>query len=90
MYNCKLYGKIYIYSSVIKRTLFVVSTADSEDVTLPFVAEGIAGNFLRHLLVEKDAKFAVIFDLDEFLTSRGRVGDIQLHPFLYGLQKHLK
>jgi len=72
------------------KALFVVSTADSEDVTLPFVAEGIAGNFLRHLLVEKDAKFAVIFDLDEFLTSRGRVGDIQLHPFLYGLQTHLK
>jgi len=69
-------------------SLLVVSASDSEDVTLPLVAQRVAGDFLRHLLVEEDAEFAVIFDLDEFLTSRRRISDIQLHvlpPFL----KHL-
>jgi len=60
-------------------TLLVISTADSEDVSLPLVAQRIAGNLLRHLLVEEDSKFAVILDLDEFLTSRRRISNIQLH-----------
>merc|ERR1719374_315209 len=62
-------------------TLFIVATADPEDVSLPFVTQRVAGNLLRHLLVEKDAKFAVILNLDEFLTPGGRVGDVQLHCY---------
>jgi len=77
-----------------REPLFIVSTADSEDVSLPFVSERIAWNFLRHLLVEKDAKFTIIFDLDEFLASRRRVGNVQLHfsfkPSFFFLKNHLK
>jgi len=60
-------------------TLLVISAADSEDVSFPLVAQRIAGNLLRHLLVEENAKFAIILDLDEFLTSRRRISNIQLH-----------
>jgi hypothetical protein len=35
--------------------LLVVAAADAEDVALPFVAEGVAGDFLRHFLVVEDA-----------------------------------
>jgi len=57
-------------------TLFVVSTTDAEHVALPLVAERISWDFLRHLLVEEDAEFAIIFDLDQLLASGGRVGNV--------------
>lgn len=36
------------------KPLFVVATSDTEDVTLPFVTESIAGNLLRDFLVVED------------------------------------
>ena len=36
-------------------TLFVVAACDSEDVSFPFVAEGVAGDFLRDFFVEEYA-----------------------------------
>jgi len=36
-------------------TLFVVTAGDAEDVSFPFVAEGVAGNFLGDLFVVEDA-----------------------------------
>jgi len=57
-------------------TLFVVSTTDAEHVALPLVAERVSWHFLRHLLVEKDAEFAIILDFDQLLAARSRVGNV--------------
>jgi len=57
-------------------TLLVVSTADAENVTLPLVAERVARDFLRHLLVEENAEFTIILDLDQLLASRSRIGNV--------------
>lgn len=35
-------------SVIATHTLLVITTCDPEDVTLPFVAEGISRNFLTH------------------------------------------
>ncbi len=59
--------------------LLVVSTGDSEDVALEFVANGIAGNFLTHAAVHEDAELALIFNLDQFLCPIVGVGDVELH-----------
>jgi len=57
-------------------TLLVVSTADAENVTLPLVAERVTRDFLRHLLVEENAEFTIILDLDQLLASRSRIGNV--------------
>jgi len=62
-------------------SLLVVSTTDAEHVTLPLISEGVSRDFLRHLLVEEDAEFTVIFDLDQLLASGRRIGNVQLHCF---------
>lgn len=38
-----------------RETLLVVSTSDTEDVTLPFVTQRVTWNFLGHFLVVEDA-----------------------------------
>jgi hypothetical protein len=42
-------------------TLFVVPACDAEDVTFPFVAKGVAGDFLRDFFVEEDTAFLFFF-----------------------------
>jgi len=64
-----------------RESLLVVSTTDAEHITLPFVSEGVSGDFRRHLLVEEDAEFAVIFDLDQLLASGRWIGNVQFHCF---------
>lgn len=59
-----------------RESLLVISAADAENVALPLVPERVAGDFLRHLLVEEDAEFAIIFDLDQLLASRRRIGNV--------------
>jgi len=63
-------------------SLLVVTAANAENVTLPFVSERVSRYFLGHLLVEEDSQFAVIFDLDQLLASGRRIGNVQLHCFL--------
>ena len=62
-----------------RETLLVVSTSDSENVSLPLIAQRIGGDFLRHLLVVKDANLLLIVDIEKFLGPSGGVGDIELH-----------
>jgi len=59
-----------------RESLLVISAADAENVALPLIPERVAGDFLRHLLVEEDAEFAVILDLDQLLASRRRIGNV--------------
>jgi len=59
-----------------RESLLVIAAADAENVALPLVPERVAGDFLRHLLVEEDAEFAVILDLDQLLASRRRIGNV--------------
>ena len=61
--------------------LLVIPTGDLEDVAFPFVAHGVARDFLPHAAVHEDAEFAVVFDFEEFLGAVGGVGYVELHDF---------
>jgi hypothetical protein len=43
--------------------LLVVAARDAEDVTLEFVAEGVAGDFLGDFLLVEDAAGGCVLDL---------------------------
>lgn len=60
-------------------TLLVVTTGDPEDVSLPFVSDGVGGNLLGHPLLDEDSGPPVILEVDELLRAGGGVGDVQLH-----------
>jgi len=60
-------------------TLLVVSTRDPNDISLPFVTEGIGRDLCTHTLVIEDTGFSLIVDIKQFLGACGRVGDVELH-----------
>lgn len=60
-------------------TLLVVTAGYLEDVSLPFVAEGVADNFGTHTLVEEWTQLAFIFNFDQLLATSCWIGDVQLH-----------
>ncbi|MCU6128201.1 50S ribosomal protein L24, partial [Clostridioides difficile] len=62
-----------------RETLLVVTAGDPDDVALELVAELVGGDLLSHALLVKDARLALIVDLDSFLLPGGRVGEYQLH-----------
>lgn len=59
-------------------TLFVVSTSDAENVSLPFVTEMIGLNLSAHSLLVEHTEFQVIDDFEEFLRSRSGIRYVQL------------
>lgn len=59
--------------------LLVVAAGDAEDVALPFVADGVGGDFLSDALVEEDAEAALLIEVDGFLFASGGVCDVELH-----------
>jgi len=59
-----------------RETLLVVTTSDSEDVSLPFISNGVSWDFLSHPLFHKDSGSSVIFQVDELLSAGGWVSDV--------------
>ena len=55
-----------------REALLVVSTGDSEDVSLELVADGVSGDLVAHTAVHEDAELALIFNLDQLLGAVGR------------------
>ncbi len=58
---------------------------DSEGVVgrgadLPFVAQRIGLHFLRHALLEEDAQFLLVIDLEDLLAASRWIRNVQLHP----------
>jgi hypothetical protein len=62
-----------------RKALLVVATGDLHNIALEFVPESIGRDLLGNALVVKDAKLALIVDLDKLLASSGWVGNIELH-----------
>ena len=60
-------------------SLLVVTARDLEDVAFEFGADAVAGYFLPHAAVHKDAEFALIFDFDGFLGTVGGIGNVEFH-----------
>ena len=60
-------------------TLLVVTTGNSENVTLPFIAQRVARNFLRDPLVVEDTESLFVIDVEEFLGPGCGVGNVELH-----------
>jgi len=61
------------------KTLFVVPACDAEDVAFPFVAEGVAWDFLGDFLVVDYAVSLLIVEVEEFLGPSCGVGNVELH-----------
>jgi len=62
-------------------TLLVVTTSDTENVTLPFISNDICLDFLGNLLVEEDTESPFIVDVNSLLSPSGGVGNIELHTY---------
>lgn len=62
-------------------TLFVVTTGDTENVTLPLVSKGVCLDLLRDLLVEEDTESLLIVDVNGLLSPSGGVSNIDLHTY---------
>jgi len=60
-------------------TLLVVSARDTELVTLELVAEGVTDNFLGNAFVEERKQFLVVLDIEGFLGTRFRAGNVEQH-----------
>lgn len=70
----------WVHNSLLHwETLLVVTTGDSENVTLEFVSNGVTRNLSAHTLVHEDAQLSIIFNLDNLLAAIGREGDVKLH-----------
>lgn len=59
-------------------TLFVVSAADAQDVSLPFVAQKFGRHLGAHALLVEDAQFVFIVDFEELLSSSSWIRNVQL------------
>lgn len=59
-------------------TLFIVSTSNAENVSLPFVTEMIGLDLSAHSLLVEHTEFQVIDDLEQFLCTRSRIRYVQL------------
>lgn len=60
-------------------TLLVVTTRDAEDVTLVFVTKDLTGNLGRDALIHQRMKLLIVINLNELLSPRGGVGNVDLH-----------
>jgi hypothetical protein len=60
-----------------RETLLVVTTGDTEDVTLELVTENITVDLMGHTLIEEDTSI-IVLNLNEFLVTRDRVADVKL------------
>jgi len=60
-------------------TLLVVTAGDTEDITLPFVANRVGRDLLGNFLFVEDAVSLFIVDVDGLLGPSCGVGDIELH-----------
>jgi len=54
-------------------TLLIVTTGDTEDVSLEVITQVITLNFLGHTLVVQMSEFTVVIDFDELLATRRRI-----------------
>lgn len=59
-------------------TLFVVSSSDAEEVSLPLISEQIGLNFSAHALLVEDAQLVLIVYLEQLLGSRSGIRYVQL------------
>ena len=59
-------------------TLFVVSSSNAKDISLPFISKRVGFYFSAHTLLVEDANFAFIFNVDQLLCPSGGVADVQL------------
>jgi len=59
--------------------LLVVPAGDAEEVAFPFVAEGVAGDFLGYFFVVEDADSSFVVDVEELLGPCRGVSNIELH-----------
>jgi hypothetical protein len=59
-------------------TLLIVTTSNLHDVTLEFFTKSVSFNFLRNTLIIEDAQFTLISNFNKFLTTSGRISDINL------------
>lgn len=64
-----------------RETLLVVTTSDTEDVTLPFVSKDVCLDLLRDLLVEEDTESLLIIDVNGLLSPSSGVGNVDLHTY---------
>jgi len=60
-------------------SLLVVSSGDAEDITLPFVTQGVGGDLSAHALLVEWTNLVFIVDFEQFLASRRREGHVELH-----------
>jgi hypothetical protein len=60
-------------------TLLVVTTRDSEDVSLEIITQVVSLDFVADTLVEEVTKLAVIFDVEQLLAASGWVSYVELH-----------
>ncbi len=63
--------------------LLVVAARDAEDVALELVADAVAGHLGAHAAVHEHAQLALIVNVDKLLRAVGRVGDVELHRWLW-------
>ena len=71
--------------------LFVLVTADSGHIILPFFTQSISSKFFGHTLLIKGTKFAFTANFNEFLAVSSWERDVQLHPeAAYHLQSTTK
>jgi len=52
-----------------RKALLVVSTADTEDISLPLIAQRCSIDFLRQTFIVENANFLFIFEVKDFLTT---------------------
>lgn len=65
-----------------RETLFVVSSGNTEDVSLEFLGDVVSADFLSHALVVESAKFLLFIDFDAELRSESGVGDVELYYYV--------
>ena len=59
-------------------TLFVISSSNAKDISLPLISKRVGFYFSAHTLLVEDANFAFIFNVDQLLCPSGGVADVQL------------
>jgi len=60
-------------------TLLVVTTRDTEDVSLEVITEVVSLDFVTDALVVEVTKLAVIIDVEQLLAASGWVSYVKLH-----------
>jgi len=60
-------------------SLFVITTCDTDDVTFPFVTNGVDRDFLGDFLLVEDTVSFLIIEINEFLCPSSWVSDVELH-----------